>query len=76
VFKVPSGLYHWLSLIVSFEFLADDLVPKTIRIVIIVDWQVRCALLPHQMHLWRHYWFCIFVLSCGLALYLLSFQFF
>lgn len=48
-----AGLEHGLIGVVSSQFLADYRVPKSIVVVVEVNWQVRAAFFPHLVHLWR-----------------------
>jgi len=70
--EVLASPQHRLVLVVPPQLLAYHRVPKTIRVVVEVHWQVGCSLLPHLVHLRRFWEPRVFVLVGGLALQLLA----
>lgn len=67
-----AGFKHGLVGVVSPQLLTNHRVPEAVVVVVEVHWQVRAALLPHLMHLWRLGELLILVLVGGLALQLLT----
>ena len=70
--EVLPSLQHRLVLVVPPQLLAYHRVPKTVRVVVVVNRQIRCSLLPHLVHLRRFWELCVFVLVGGLSLQLLA----
>ncbi len=72
--EVLSIFDHWLELVVSFEFLRDVSIPKSIFIVVVVHWKICAVVFPHEMSgggLWVSF---IFEFQCSLSFQLLLFD--